>query len=94
VEAGSPAEKGGIQAGDIIVEVNGTVIANVDQLLEMVGKLTVNDTLQVTVYRAEGMLEALTAYFNRENVYLSDFPTDGEYVEVSVGLAMLDEAAS
>jgi len=94
VEAGSPAEKGGIQAGDIIVEVNDTVIANADQVLELVGKMSVNDTLQVTVYRAEGMLEVMTAYYNREQLYLSDFPTDGEYVELSVGLAMLDEAAS
>jgi len=30
-------------------------------------------------------------YMNGERMTLNDFPSDGEYVEVTVGLAMLDE---
>ena len=53
--------------------------------------MKVGDTMKLTVYRAEGMFEAMERYMNGERMTLNDFPSDGEYVEVTVGLAMLDE---
>lgn len=94
VEAGSPAEKAGLQVGDIIVEKDGTVITSSDEILSLVGAMNVNDTMTLTVYRVEGLADVMTRYFNRETIYYSDLPTDGEYVDITVGLAMLDEANS
>jgi len=91
VEAGSPAEKGGLLPGDIIVEKDGVIITNNQQIIDLVGEMKVGDTMKLTVYRAEGMFEAMERYMNGERMTLNDFPSDGEYVEVTVGLAMLDE---
>ena len=80
VEPGSPAEQAGILVGDIIVDVNDTVITDTTQLQEVVGKYKAGDVLQVKVYRAEG-LESLTAN--------EDAP-DGEYVDLEVTLAVIE----
>ena len=45
VEEGSPAEKAGIHAGDIIVEVNGQVITSVDEEVAIVSKLKEGDEI-------------------------------------------------
>ena len=92
VEVGSPAEKGGLIPGDIIVEKDGVIITSNEQIIELVGEMKVGDTMQLTVYRAEGLYEVMERYYNGERLSINDFPTDGEYVEVTVGLAMLDEA--
>ena len=83
VEAGSPAEKAGLLAGDIIVDVNDTVITDANQLISLVGQYKAGDTLQIKVYRAEGLL-GLTAN--------QDAP-DGEYIDVEVTLAIVDTPA-
>ena len=80
VEAGAPAEKAGLLAGDIIVDVNDTVITDANQLISLVGQYKAGDTLQIKVYRAEGLL-GLTAN--------QDAP-DGEYIDVEVTLAIVD----
>ncbi|MGN0753616.1 MAG: S1C family serine protease [Aristaeellaceae bacterium] len=83
VEEGAPADKAGLQAGDIIVDVNDTVITNTEQLISLVGQYKEGDTLQIKVYRAEGLL-GLTAN--------EDAP-DGEYIDVEVTLAIVDTPA-
>ena len=80
VEPGSPAEQAGILVGDIIVDVNDTVITDTTQLQEVVGKYKAGDVLLVKVYRAEG-LESLTAN--------EDAP-DGEYIDLEVTLAVIE----
>ena len=84
VEAGSPAEKAGLVAGDIIVEVNETVVTDTDQLIDLVGQYKAGDALNVKVYRAEGLLD-LTAN--------EDAP-DGEYVDVMVTLELIESDAA
>lgn len=79
VEADGPADKAGIVAGDIIVEVNGTIITEVDQYQQIVAKCSEGDVLQIKVYRAEGLLN-LTAN--------QDAP-DGEYVDVELTVAIV-----
>ena len=47
----SPAEKAGLQRGDIITSANDTEITGSNDLVSMVHKMAVGDTLNVTVYR-------------------------------------------
>ena len=80
VEKNSPAEKAGLLAGDIVVEVNDTVITDTEELIALVGKYKAGDTLQVKVYRAEGLLERSAN---------EDAP-DGEYIDVEVTLEIIE----
>ena len=81
VEAGSPADKAGLKGGDILVEVNGNVIASSSELMNALEGSKEGDTVTVTVWRPAEVRDA-------ENASIS---TDGEYVEnIEVGLAMLD----
>ncbi|MDF1542996.1 MAG: trypsin-like peptidase domain-containing protein [Anaerosomatales bacterium] len=53
VEPGSPADSGGLQRGDIIVEAGGRDIARAEDLVAVVRAAGVGDTLEVTVIRAD-----------------------------------------
>lgn len=48
---GSPAEKAGIQAFDIIKSINGTEIDSNNSLTELIQKQKIDDTIKVTVVR-------------------------------------------
>ena len=80
VENGSPASKAGIQAGDIIVEVDGTIITSTSEMISLLGAKQAGDTVAVKLYRSEGIT----------NVQTVDEIKDGEYMEMNVELAMLD----
>ena len=84
VEAGSPAEKAGLLPGDTIVEVNGTIVADTDDMMAQLNDLKEGDTVTVTVWRP-------TTVDDAQNLKIS---TDGEYIEnIEVALAMLDGVA-
>ncbi len=51
VEAGGPAEKGGIKVGDIILKFNGTAIERPGDLPRLVGASTIGSRAVVTVWR-------------------------------------------
>lgn len=51
VEAGSPAEKGGIKAGDVITEVDEKEVTNLAYLRYLLYNHGVGDTMKVKVYR-------------------------------------------
>lgn len=51
VTEGGPAEKAGLQRGDIITGANDTEITSSNDLVSLVRKMAVGDTLNVTVYR-------------------------------------------
>ncbi|MBV8635348.1 MAG: DegQ family serine endoprotease [Burkholderiaceae bacterium] len=51
VEPGSPAEKGGIQAGDIVIKYNGTTVESVSDLRRMAGGTKPGTKATVTVWR-------------------------------------------
>ena len=80
VEAGSPAEVGGMLAGDIIVDVDGAVITSVAQLQQLVNSHKSGDVLAIKVYRVPGMAE-----YNGT----SEIP-DGEYIDLQITLAVID----
>ena len=84
VEEGSPADKAGLKPGDILVEMNGEVITNNDELMNGLDAFKEGDTVKVTVWRPEEV-------GNAENFEIS---RQGDYVEnIEVGLAMLDNVA-
>jgi serine protease Do len=60
VEEGKPAEKAGIQNGDVIVEVDGRAIRNNRDLIDYISYLPVGTTVKVTVIR-NGERKTLTA---------------------------------
>lgn len=86
VDEGSPAEKAGIQAGDIIVEVDGVIVSSSDELVAQVknGKRAEGDTITIKLYRAENVLTA--QYINEIG--------EGEYIDVEVVLEVIANPAA
>ncbi len=80
VEKDSPAEKAGMQVGDIIVDVNDTVITSTSLIQQVVSECNAGDTLKVKVYRVPG-IESLTG---------TDEIPAGEYIDLEVTLAVMD----
>ena len=78
VEEGSPAEKAGLQVGDIMVEVNGQVISSFDEEKAIIESLQEGDEVAVKVFRADKLENGLPA------------TTEGKYVDLTVTLAMID----
>jgi S1-C subfamily serine protease len=52
VRAGTPAERGGIEPGDVIVAVNGTPVAGVDALAHLIQAARTSGRAMLTVQRA------------------------------------------
>ncbi len=57
VEAGGPAEKGGIKVGDIILKFNGTAIERSGDLPRLVGSTAIGSRAVVTVWRKGAQLD-------------------------------------
>ncbi len=51
VEPGSPAEKGGVQAGDIVIKYNGTQVESMGDLRRMAGATKPGTKVGITVWR-------------------------------------------
>ena len=81
VEENSPAAMGGMQPGDIIVDVDDTVITSTSQLTSIVGAKQAGDTLKIKVYRVPGLADMQ----GNEEI------PDGEYIDLEVVLAIVDE---
>ena len=48
---GSPAAKGGVQVGDVITAINGKAVKNYEDVVDMVGKTPIGQTLKMEVWR-------------------------------------------
>ncbi len=81
VEDNGPAAKAGMQVGDIIVDVDGTVITSSTQLQSVVFSHSSGDTLTVKVYRVPGLADLGS----------NDEIPDGEYIDLTVTLEVIDE---
>lgn len=81
VEENGPAARAGMQAGDVIVDVDDNVITSFDEMKELIAAKGVGDTLKVKIFRTEGLddLENLTS-----------IPEDGEYIDLEVTLAIIE----
>ncbi|MBQ8073446.1 MAG: trypsin-like peptidase domain-containing protein [Clostridia bacterium] len=82
VESDSPAAAAGVQPYDIIVEANETLISSTTDLTNLIGSLKEGDEVKLTVYRTG--VDLSTA---------EQVPTDGEYVELTLTLAIVDAVA-
>ena len=51
IQAGSPAAKAGLQAGDLITAVNGTPVASINQFVGTIANYAPGDTVTLTVNR-------------------------------------------
>ena len=85
VDADGPAAKGGMQPGDIIVDVDDTVITTFSQMSSIISSKSAGDVIKVKVYRVEGLDDLL----NDENITLDDIP-EGQYVDMEITLAVVD----
>ncbi|MEG0270138.1 MAG: trypsin-like peptidase domain-containing protein, partial [Clostridia bacterium] len=85
VEKNSPAEKAGLLVADIVVEVDDTVISTTTQMLEALQKKQAGEQAKLKVYRVPGGLDQVE---DMQNI------PEGEYLTLTVELAMLDTAQS
>lgn len=84
VEKDSPAEKAGLKADDIVVEVDGNIISTSQEMVNALASKKAGDTVEIKYFRMEGDQSKWESYDDIE----------GDYHTVTVELAMLDEAHS
>jgi S1-C subfamily serine protease len=82
VQAGSPAEKAGIKASDLIAKVDGNAVTDPQQVVDAVAKHKPGDTIPVTVTRAGSTVDL--------SVVLGASPADASkaYMGVSMSAAV------
>ena len=86
VDANSPAEQGGIQPGDIIVEVDGTIISSHSALTQKLTGYNEGDQIPVKVFRAEGLAQ----FADQNSIDLTQVG-EGEYIDLTVTLRVVDD---
>jgi len=84
LEDGSPAEAAGIQADDLITEVDGERVRTVDALQKILRQHSEGDVVEITVYRVPGV----------RNIKDNEDIPEGEYLTFPVELRILDEPNS
>lgn len=82
VEKGMPAEKAGIQPGDIVVEVDGKLVTSSRELIAVVSGHEDGDTLKIKLYRTEGLADIVKGL--RESQNLPEEIKDGKYIDLDV----------
>ena len=85
VEAGSPADDGGIKVGDIVVEMDGTVLDSQNALISKLNGYHEGDQVKVKVYRDPEL---------SENTNLNSIDVNklgkGEYIDLTITLRIVD----
>lgn len=84
VEANSPAKEAGLQAGDIIVEANSTVLSGSEQLVSILSGLSSGDSVSLKVYRVPGLTDALN---DMEKINALG---QGQYLDLNAVLRVID----
>ena len=85
----SPASEGGIQTGDIIVEIDGTVINTQNALTDKLAEYKTGDTITVKVYRDD----AFASQMGQNQWDMTDVGK-GNYVDLTVTLRVIDDMQS
>lgn len=86
VDQMSPAEEGGILPGDIIVEVDGTVLSTRSGLTDKLAEYKEGDAISIKVYRDD----ALAAQIGQETLDTTNLG-NGSYVDLTVTLRVVDD---
>ena len=71
-----------MQAADIIVDADNTVITSTSQLQEIIAEKNAGDTLEIKVYRVPGLADLTDA----------DEIPEGEYITMTVTLEVVDSS--
>ena len=85
VEAGSPADDGGVKVGDIVVEMDGTVLDSQNALINKLNGYHEGDQVQLKVYRDP----ELTDNTNLDKVDVNKLG-NGEYIDLTITLRVVD----
>ena len=85
----SPAAEGGIQVGDIIVEIDGTVINAQNALTDKLAEYKTGDTITVKVYRDD----AFASQMGQTQWDMTDVGK-GSYLDLTVTLRVIDDMQS
>ena len=76
VVRGGPAEKAGVQAGDVIVEADGKEVATHDALVDIVKDKVVGDKLPIRIYRAGSYINCEIVLENKSAMDFADVETN------------------
>lgn len=87
VQNGSPAQKAGLQRGDIILEVNGDPLKNLADLPKKVAELPVGGKAQLTLFR-DGRQKAASVIIGTQEK--PPAPAKDKRAEMALGLSVID----
>jgi len=82
VEPGGPADKGGVQEGDIITALDGKPVSRGDELMDHVADAAIGQTMKITVLR-NGKTENLSVVIGDRNKVFANRVGGGQMVEPS-----------
>ena len=91
VIAGSPAEKAGIKAGDVISKFNGKVVTGASELKNLVGQLKPGTVVKLTVQREKKTLDVNVTVSERTPQMLAETqtgPTGGAATSTDLGITL------
>lgn len=83
VEEGSPAERAGLQVDDLVMWADGTRVTSPEELQAIVRSHEAGETVELKVYRIEGI----------GSVKVNEKIPEGEYLTFDVELELLDKTA-
>ncbi|NLC33411.1 MAG: PDZ domain-containing protein [Clostridiales bacterium] len=86
VEKGSPADQAGLKPGDIIVEVDKTIVPSHEELIKKLAGYSVGDKVEVTYFRAPGLNEVILGSADISTI------KDGDYETTTVELRSLSKS--
>ena len=78
VEEDSPAARAGIRAGDILVDINGSVVADFNDLDRIMPGLKAGDSARIKVCRVRGLMDIFNV--TSQDMYLPR----GRYIDLDI----------
>jgi serine protease Do len=88
VEAGSPADKAGLQSGDVILSVQGKTIENSTDLPRIVTETTPGNALALQVWRKGAQRDLRVTVGEMPTERVAAAPADGEVVPAKLGVVV------
>jgi serine protease Do len=101
VEPGGPAEKGGLEAGDVIVALDGKPVARGQDLMDRVADASVGETMKITVLRNGKRDDLNVVIGDRNKVFANQFggsrneesgPNEGTQAKFGISIKNLNSS--